>query len=116
MKQCKPLSWLREARDCTWAALINLLEGMVVRAVYKLHRARLLSPHAQAGSNGEGDWTVCCQTVVLSQPWGRRGDFQLPVLLALTLSGSQLSSATGMGSRCQDILGCRGGRSGVIRV
>lgn len=39
---------------------------------------------------------------VLSQPRGGKGDFQLPVLPALTWSGS-------LGACCWGSLGCRGG-------
>lgn len=69
----------RAGRAGTWPASIKLSEGAVVRAVYKFHGARLLSLYALAGPKEEGDHVLAnTPHRVLSQPWGRKGDFQLP--------------------------------------
>lgn len=105
---CPGLKKLGAARACTWAALKNLSNGavvrVVVRAVSRLHVARLFSPRAWVGRNGEGDHVP---HRVLCQPWSRRGDFQLPVLLALTWSSPR-------GACCRGSLGCRAGMAGWL--
>lgn len=78
----------------------------MVRTVHKFHGARLLSLRALAGSNEEGDHVLeNSPPRVLSQPWGRKGDVQLPALWAQTLSSS-------LGACCWGSPGCREAQRG----
>lgn len=110
VKQHKPLSWPGAAQST---------QGLYMGSFYEALRGGngqgcLQAPWSQAAfpactgwpQGGRGPCAGKEPPGVLSQPWGRKGDFQLPALWALSSS---------LGACCWGSLGCRGGTEGWSR-